>query len=235
MTLTIRKLDVYYGKAQALHQVNLNVSQGEFVAVIGPNGAGKTTLFNAISGFVPYRGQIEFEGCALPRRADQVVRRGIIHCPEGRNLFPYLSVRDNLRLGGYRRQASDAEIAGDLEAVYQLFPVLKERAHQVARTLSGGEQQMLAIGRALVGRPRLLLLDEPTLGLAPIVRANISEALRAIQKRYQMTILLAEQNAVFAFEHSQRIYLLETGRVVREGTAAELKADAYIRQSYLGG
>lgn len=235
MILTVKDLDVYYGKAQALHGVNLSIGAGEFVSVIGPNGAGKTTLFNAISGFVPHRGQINFEERPLPRRPDQIVRLGIIHCPEGRSLFPYLSVQDNLNLGAYRLKVGDRQISAELETVYQLFPVLKGRARQLAHTLSGGEQQMLAIGRALMGHPQLLLLDEPTLGLAPIVRANISEALRAIQQRYRMTILLAEQNATFAFEHSQRIYLLETGQVVRQGTADELRADESIAKSYLGG
>ncbi len=230
--LKVNGLDVYYGKAQALRGVSFALAEGEFVSVIGPNGAGKTTLFNAISGLVPYRGEILFAARSLPRKPHEIVQSGLIHCPEGRSLFPYLSVLDNLQLGAYRR--SDREITSDLNAVFELFPRLKERQRQLVHTLSGGEQQMVAIGRALMGRPRLLLLDEPTLGLAPIVRTHISQALDAIQERYHMTILLAEQNADFAFKHSQRIYLLETGQIVREGTVEELKRDDYIRQAYLG-
>jgi branched-chain amino acid transport system ATP-binding protein len=231
--LEVSKLDVFYGKAQALRAVTFTVAEGEFVSVIGPNGAGKTTLFNALSGLLPYHGQVQFAGQDLPRKPHEIVQLGLIHCPEGRSLFPYMSVLDNLKLGAYRRQ--DKEIEQDLHAVFELFPRLKERQRQLVHTLSGGEQQMVAIGRALMGRPRLLLLDEPTLGLAPIVRSHISQALHAIQERYQMTILLAEQNADFAFQHSKRIYLLETGQIVREGTVEELKRDDHIRQVYLGG
>jgi branched-chain amino acid transport system ATP-binding protein len=230
--LEIERLDVFYGKAQALYGISFEVEEGEFVSLIGPNGAGKTTLFNALSGLVPYRGRIRFAGRELPKRPHEIVQLGIVHCPEGRSLFPYLSVLDNLMLGAYRRR--DGDIRSDLKIVYELFPLLKERERQLAHTLSGGEQQMLAIGRALMGRPKLLLLDEPTLGLAPIVRAHISQALDEIRERYQMTILLAEQNADFAFKHSQRIYLLETGHIVREGSAEELKQDEYIRKAYLG-
>jgi len=231
--LEVEDLDVFYGKAQALRGISLVVEEGEFVSVIGSNGAGKTTLFNAISGLIPYRGRIRFAGRELSSKPYEIVQLGLIHCPEGRSLFPYLSVLDNLKLGAYRRR--DGGITDDLRVVFELFPRLEERQRQLAHTLSGGEQQMLAIGRALMGRPRLLLLDEPTLGLAPIVRVHISQALEAIQERYQMSILLAEQNADFAFKHSQRIHLLETGNIVRQGSAAELKEDEYIRHAYLGG
>ncbi len=230
--MEVTGLEVFYGKAQALHAISFSVEEGEFVAVIGPNGAGKTTLFNAISALVPYRGIIRLAGQELPRTPHEVVQAGVIHCPEGRSLFPYLSVLDNLKLGAYRRR--DPNIARDLEAVFELFPRLAERPHQMVHTLSGGEQQMVAIGRALMGRPRLLLLDEPTLGLAPIVRTHISQALLEIQRQYRMTILLAEQNADFAFKHSERIYLLETGQIVRQGSVEELKRDEYIRKAYLG-
>ncbi len=230
--LQVERLSVFYGKAQALYDVSFSVHECEFVSVIGPNGAGKTTLFNAISGLMLYRGAIRFSGRDLPRRPHEIVQLGLIHCPEGRSLFPYLSVFDNLMLGAYRRR--DSEVQRDLEIVYELFPRLRERQKQLAHTLSGGEQQMTAIGRALMSRPRLLMLDEPTLGLAPIVRAHISQALDEICERYHMTILLAEQNADFAFKHSQRIYLLETGHIVREGTAKALQEDEYIRQVYLG-
>ncbi len=231
--LRVESLSVFYGKAQALYDISFVVRQGEFVSVIGPNGAGKTTLLNALSGLVPYRGRILFEEKPLPPQPHEIVRRGVIHCPEGRSLFPYLSVYDNLILGAYRRR--DEGIVRDLEDVYELFPRLRERRRQLAGTLSGGEQQMVAIGRALMARPKLLMLDEPTLGLAPIVRAHISQALEEIRQRYHMTILLAEQNAEFAFRHSDRLYLLETGRIVREGTVAEMREDPYIRQAYLGG
>lgn len=230
--LEVTGLNVFYGKAQALRGVCFTVHEGEFVSVIGPNGAGKTTLFNAISGLLPYGGEIHFAGQDLPRKPHEIVQSGLIHCPEGRSLFAYLSVLDNLQLGAYRRQDKDVE--RDLDVVFELFPRLKERQRQLVHTLSGGEQQMVAIGRALMGRPRLLLLDEPTLGLAPIVRSHISQTLDAIQERYRTTILLAEQNADFAFKHSTRIYLLETGQIVREGTVEELKRDDYIRQAYLG-
>jgi len=231
--LEVAGIDVYYSKAHVLRGVSLGVGEGEFVAVIGPNGAGKTTLFACISGLKEYSGQIIFEGAELPQSPAAIVGRGIIHCPEGRHLFPFMSVYDNLMLGAYRRDR-DKLIQQDLEMVYQLFPILRERRRQLARTLSGGEQQMLAIGRALMGRPKLLLLDEPTLGLAPIVRRDISAALKRINA-HGVTILLAEQNVVFALEHSERLYLLETGRIVKEGTRAEFEADEHIRRSYLGG
>jgi branched-chain amino acid transport system ATP-binding protein len=231
--LEVEELDVYYSKAHVLREVSLEVGEGEFVAVIGPNGAGKTTLFACISGLKNYSGRISFAGEGLPPSPATIVNLGIIHCPEERHLFPFMSVYDNLMLGAYRRNEGRA-IQRDLGMVYGLFPILGERRRQWARTLSGGEQQMLAIGRALMGRPKLLLLDEPTLGLAPIVRRDISEALQKINDQ-GVTILLAEQNVVFALEHSGRLYLLETGRVVKEGTAAEFREDEHIRHSYLGG
>jgi len=231
--LAVEELDVYYGKAHVLRGVSLHVGQGELIAVIGPNGAGKTTLLSCISGLKGYRGRIRFRGEELPPSPAAIVGLGIIHCPERRHLFPFMSVYDNLLLGAYRRDR-DPGIRRDLEMVFELFPVLRERRRQLARTLSGGEQQMLAIGRALMGGPELLLLDEPTLGLAPIVRRAISEALRKINDQ-GVTILLAEQNAVFALERAERLYLLETGQIVKEGTPEEFAADEHIRQSYLGG
>ncbi|MGQ9477733.1 MAG: ABC transporter ATP-binding protein [Candidatus Bipolaricaulia bacterium] len=231
--LEVAGLDVYYSKAHVLRDVALGVGEGEFVALIGPNGAGKTTLFRAISGLKEYHGQIRFKGLGLPRSPAAIVGLGIIHCPEERHLFPFMSVYDNLMLGAYKRDR-DRTIRQDLELVYGLFPILKERKRQLARTLSGGEQQMLAIGRALMGSPKLLLLDEPTLGLAPIVRQTISKALKEINDR-GVTILLAEQNVVFALERSQRLYLLETGRIVKEGTPTEFCQDEHIRRVYLGG
>ncbi|MFQ5795661.1 MAG: ABC transporter ATP-binding protein [Candidatus Bipolaricaulia bacterium] len=224
---------ISYGKARALHEVSLRVNPGEIVAVIGPNGAGKTTLFSAISGLVDYEGTIRFKGDSLPvEEPVETVRRGIIHCPEGRHLFPYLSVRDNLTLGAYRRADRDG-IGTDLDRIYRLFPQLQERRNQTARTLSGGEQQMLAIGRALMGHPELLLLDEPTLGLAPIVRNDIGKAIQEIQDS-GVTVLLAEQNLVFSFELADRIYLLEVGRIVCESRPEELKKAPRVREAYLG-
>jgi len=230
--LEIDRLDVYWGKAHVLKGVSIEVGEGEFVAVIGPNGAGKTTLFRSISGLKDYRGRICFAGEELPPSPAAIVDLGIIHCPEERHLFPFMSVYDNLMLGAYRRDR-DKEIGRDLEMVYELFPILRERRRQLARTLSGGEQQMLAIGRALMGKPRLLLLDEPTLGLAPIVRRDISGALKMINER-EVAIFLAEQNVIFALERAERLYLLETGQVVKEGTRVEFETDEHIRRSYLG-
>jgi branched-chain amino acid transport system ATP-binding protein len=230
--LEVKGLEVYYSKAHVLKGVSLEVGEGEFVAVIGPNVEGKTTLFRSISGLKDYGGQICFTGEELPRNPAAIVDPGIIHCPEERHLFPFMSVHDNLMLGAYRRNR-DKAIQRDLEGVYELFPILRERQRQLARTLSGGEQQMLAIGRALMGKPKLLLLDEPTLGLAPIVRRDISAALRQINER-GVTIFLAEQNVIFALERAERLYLLETGRVVKEGTSAEFEEDEHIRRSYLG-
>jgi branched-chain amino acid transport system ATP-binding protein len=239
--LEIEELDVYYSKAHVLKGVSLAVGEGEFIAVIGPNGAGKTTLFRSLSGLKDHSGRIRFAGEGLPNNPAAIVDRGIIHCPEERHLFPFMSVYDNLILGAYRRNRDKSVTLtndtgtrnGDLEMVYELFPILRERRRQLARTLSGGEQQMLAIGRALMGRPKLLLLDEPTLGLAPIVRQDISKVLKRINER-GMTIFLAEQNVIFALEHSNRLYLLETGQIVKEGTKAEFEEDEHIRHSYLG-
>ncbi len=230
--LSVQGLDAFYGKAQALHTVSLEVEPEAVVAIIGPNGAGKTTLLNALSGLVPFQGKVYFDGRPLPRRPHEIVGHGLIHCPEGRHLFPHLDVSDNLVLGAYRRQ--DAEVARDLATIEGLFPRLAERRRQPAHTLSGGEQQMVAVGRALMGRPKLLMLDEPTLGLAPIVCEDISRALGEIRDQFEMAILLAEQNTGFAFAHAERVHLLETGQLVREGTSAELHADPYIRQVYLG-
>ncbi|MFB6285653.1 MAG: ABC transporter ATP-binding protein [Candidatus Bipolaricaulia bacterium] len=230
--LDVEELDAFYGKAQALHSVSLEVEAETVVAIIGPNGAGKTTLLNALSGLVPYHGEVRFDGQALPRRPSDIVERGLIHCPEGRHLFPYLNVHDNLTMGAYLRH--DAEIDRDLRVVQELFPRLAERRHQPVHTLSGGEQQMVAIGRALMSSPQLLMLDEPTLGLAPIVCEDISRALGEIRERFAMAILLAEQNTSFAFAHAERVHLLETGQLVRTGSGPELQEDPYVRQAYLG-
>lgn len=229
--LLIEDLNVYYAKAHVLKNVSLKVLPGEFVSIIGPNGAGKTTLLRTISGLKDGQGRISFNGAPLPRDPAKVVQLGIIHCPEGRHLFPDMSVKDNLLMGAFRLKHFDPE--SELEKIYQLFPILRQRERQPARTLSGGEQQMLAIGRALMGRPELLLLDEPTLGLAPIMRKVIAEALKQINNS-GVAILLSEQNVPFALANAHRVYLLETGVIVKEGTPDEFRADERVQKVYLG-
>jgi branched-chain amino acid transport system ATP-binding protein len=231
--LEVADLVVHYGKALALDGVSLRVEPGELVAVLGPNGAGKSTLLKAISRAVPSSGAIVFRGqslAALP--SHKVVAAGICHCPEGRRLFPELTVLKNLQLGAYLRDDRDG-IAADLERVYQLFPVLRERSRQQASTLSGGEQQMVAIGRALMGKPKLLLLDEPSVGIAHRLKVQIFQSIREIQLG-GTAILLVEQDALSALGVASRVYLLEHGRVAREGTSEALTHDDYIRQVYLG-
>jgi branched-chain amino acid transport system ATP-binding protein len=233
MLLEIRDLSVAYGKAVALENVSLRVAEGEFVAVLGPNGAGKSTLLKAISRAQPSTGTLEFRGESLQRYpAHAVVGKGICHCPEGRRLFPELTALKNLMLGAYLRR-DRASIEADLAQVYQLFPILQERAAQVVSTLSGGQQQMVAIGRALMGRPALLLLDEPSVGIAHRLKMEIFGAIKRIQ-RNGTAVLMAEQDAQSALRIADRVYVLEHGRVGREGSSAELAADDYIRQAYLG-
>ena len=233
MLLELRDLSVSYGKALALEKVSLRVAAGEFVAVLGPNGAGKSTLLKAISRSQPSIGMLEFRGESLQGLpADAVVGKGICHCPEGRRLFPELTVLKNLMLGAYLRRDA-AAVAADLALVYSLFPVLKERAPQVVSTLSGGQQQMVAIGRALMGRPALLLLDEPSVGIAHRLKIEIFDAIKRIQQG-GTAILMAEQDAQSALRVADRVYVLEHGHLGREGTSAELGADDYIRQAYLG-
>src|SRR5215470_13248525 len=232
--LEVRDLVVHYGKALALERVSLSVERGQLVGVLGPNGAGKTTLLKAISRSVaPSAGYVVFDGRSLDGLpAHAVVSRGICHCPEGRRLFPELSVFKNLMLGAYLR--SDREgVSRDLDKVHSLFPVLKERAGQQASTLSGGEQQMLAIGRALMGAPTLLLLDEPSIGIAHRLKVEIFQAIRAIQQA-GMAVLLVEQDARSALAIAGRAYVLEHGRIVREGAPGELARDDGIRRVYLG-
>jgi len=231
--LEIRELSVLYGKAVALEHVSLCVAEGEFVAVLGPNGAGKSTLLKAISRAQPSAGTLELRGESLQNYpAHAVVGKGICHCPEGRRLFTELTVLKNLMLGAYLRRDQTA-IEADLAQVYQLFPILQERGAQVVSTLSGGQQQMVAIGRALMGRPALLLLDEPSVGIAHRLKMEIFGAIKRIQ-RSGTAILMAEQDAQSALRIADRVYVLEHGRVGREGTSAELAADDYIRQAYLG-
>jgi branched-chain amino acid transport system ATP-binding protein len=232
--LEINNLFVHYGKALALEGISLRVEKGELVGVLGPNGAGKTTLLKAISRTVPpSSGHIELAGQSLDGLpAHKVVGHGICHCPEGRRLFPELSVLKNLMLGAYLRNDKDG-IEADLDAIFKLFPILRERSKQQASTLSGGQQQMLAIGRALMGRPSLLLLDEPSVGIAHRLKIEIFEAIRSIQ-RSGTAVLLVEQDARAAMAIAERVYVLEHGRFIREGAAKALANDDDIRRVYLG-
>jgi branched-chain amino acid transport system ATP-binding protein len=233
--LEIDALVARYGRITALDGISLHVDEGEIVTLIGANGAGKTTTLRAVSGLIkPAGGRVRFDGADLGGlAASAVVRLGIGHAPEGRRVFPRMTVRENLELGAYTRTGK-AEIASDLEAVLETFPRLRERIEQKAGTMSGGEQQMLAIGRAMMARPRLLLLDEPSLGLSPLFVQTIFGVIRAINER-GTTVLLIEQNAHQALAIASRGYVLETGRVAFAGTSAELLASPEVRAAYLGG
>jgi branched-chain amino acid transport system ATP-binding protein len=231
--LELRDIHVSYGSIRALNGVSLRVDDGELVALIGSNGAGKSTTLKTISGLLRARqGALLYEGQEITRAStDRIVALGISHCPEGRRIFGRLSVRENLLLGAVRLKGES--LRADLERVYELFPILKERLNQAGGTLSGGEQQMLAIGRALMSRPRLLLLDEPSLGLAPLLVERIFGVIREL-KRQGMTMLLVEQNVHHALDVADRAYVIETGRVTLDGPTAELKHNPQIEQSYLG-
>ena len=233
--LEIRDVVCCYGKVEALKRVSLVVNQGELVALIGANGAGKTTLLKTISGLLPVTGgRMTFEGADITRAsARHVLARGIAHCPEGRHVFPDMSVEENLEMGSYLR-SDTKEIAADRARVFEIFPVLAERRRQVAGTLSGGEQQMLAISRALMSRPKLLLLDEPSLGLAPNIVERTFEVIRRIRAE-GTTVLMVEQNAYAALEMCDRAYLLESGTLTLEGTGRELIDNPHVRKAYLGG
>jgi branched-chain amino acid transport system ATP-binding protein len=233
--LEVTNLVARYGRITALADVSLTVEEGEIVTLIGANGAGKTTTLRAISGLVrPAGGAIRFDGRDTTRLApNEIVRAGIGHSPEGRRVFPRMTVRENLELGAYTQRVK-AEIAADTERVLTIFPRLKERYEQKAGTMSGGEQQMLAIGRALMSRPRLLLLDEPSLGLSPKLVSTIFEVIRDINAR-GTTVLLIEQNARQALAVATRGYVLEVGRIAHSGAAAELAASEAVRAAYLGG
>lgn len=234
MLLEIRNLVVHYGRAQALHDVSLHVNSGEIVTLIGSNGAGKTTALRTISGLVhPSSGEIWFAGERVDRLApDQVVRRGLCHVPEQRDLFPHMTVLENLMMGAFL-QTDRATIQEELDRIFLHFPVLQERRHQQARTLSGGEQQMLAITRALMAKPKLLLLDEPSLGLSPVLIKQIAKVVRGIHAR-GVPIVLVEQNARLALGLAQRGYVLETGQVVLDGPAEELVKNDLVKRAYLG-
>ncbi|MFC5324533.1 ATP-binding cassette domain-containing protein [Bradyrhizobium oligotrophicum] len=223
--LQVDNVGVLYGKAQALQDVSLHVHEGEFVSVVGLNGAGKTTLFNAISGLVPYSGEVKWAGRNLGGgTAAQIARSGIVQCPETRELFGDMSVRENLELGG--NALSDIERNERLEWLFELFPILKTRQPQLARTLSGGEQQMLAIARALMMKPKLLILDEPTLGLAPVILETLSKALDRLRETTKITVLLGEQNVTFALPHADRVYVLDHAKIVWEGPPDRFEAEA---------
>jgi branched-chain amino acid transport system ATP-binding protein len=233
--LTLNDVRVSYGAIQAVKGISFEVNDRELVALIGSNGAGKTTTLRTISGiFRPKSGQITFDGLDLTRMpAHHIVAKGIVQAPEGRQIFGSLSVRDNLMLGAVARR-DRTTISSDLDWVFDLFPLLKERLGQAGGTLSGGEQQMLAIGRALMGHPRVLLLDEPSLGLAPLIVARIFEVISRL-KAEGVTILLVEQNARKALAVADRAYVLETGRIILSGSAKELAANPEVERAYLGG
>lgn len=232
--LKINDLNIFYGKAHALKGVSLTVEEGEIVALIGNNGAGKTTILNAISGLLPvHSGKVIFEEVDITSAAaDDIVRRGIVHVPEGRHIFPDLNVQENLRLGAYTRRGVD--IQNDYDRVFNLFPILKERINQAGGTLSGGEQQMLAVARALMSHPKLLLLDEPSLGLAPVLVELIYKTIIEIHQQ-GTPILLVEQNAFIALNAAHRAYVIETGEIVLSDSAANLLQNPTVQAAYLGG
>lgn len=231
--LEIKELRVYYGKALILDGVDLRVDQGELIGVIGPNGAGKTTLLRAISNVAPVMGSILFQdqqiGSLSPER---IVSLGVIHCPEGRHLFPDLSVLENIEIGAYLRKDREA-IEQDKADVFEMFPILQKREKQAAGTLSGGEQQMLAIARSLMAKPSLLLLDEPSTGLALLVKQDITKKIKQIRER-GVTTLLVEQDIQMAFDLSNRIYLLEQGKIAMEGMKEDIASNDYVKEVYLG-
>jgi branched-chain amino acid transport system ATP-binding protein len=232
--LAVAGLEASYGWTKVLHGIAFEVQEGGITTILGANGAGKTTTLRAVCGMVKTAGEIHFDGRRLDGRAtEDVVRLGIAHVPEGRGTFVQLTVEENLRLGAYVR-AKKGTLAQDFERVYQYFPVLGERRRQVAGTLSGGEQQMLAVARALMLRPRLLLLDEPSLGLAPMVVREIFRIVRAINQEEGVGVLLVEQNAAMALDLAQNAYLMETGRILMSGPAPTLRKDDAIRRAYLG-
>ncbi len=233
--LDIENIDVFYGKVPALHGLSLNVQPGEAVTLVGANGAGKSTLLKAISGTVHTRGRIDFNGRSLVgMKPEQVVRQGVVHVPEGRRIFPGLTVVENLEVAAYAAGRGNKEIKEDLPRMLKIFPALEARRKSYGWSLSGGEQQMLAIARGLMARPKLLLLDEPSLGLAPLLVQEVFRVIREIPE-HGTALLLAEQNARVALAMADRGYVLETGRIVQEGPARDLLKDEAIIAAYLGG
>lgn len=235
--LKIRDLHAYYGPIEALKGIDLEVRNGEIACLIGSNGAGKTTLLNAVSGMIKISGDICWNDAELSKmNCTKIAKMGIMHVPSGRHVFPGLTVKENLEVGtiNWRGPFGAPKFKDDIETVYSLFPRLKERENQLAWSMSGGEQQMLAVGRALMGRPKILLLDEPSMGLAPVVVAELFEKIVEINQKLEMTILLVEQNSKIALKNSQYAYVIEEGKITIEGSSAELRNDPRIRQAYLG-
>ncbi|HXJ10316.1 MAG TPA: ABC transporter ATP-binding protein [Burkholderiales bacterium] len=234
MLLEAKGLHASYGPTRVLHGIDFALQEGGITTLLGANGAGKTTTLRALCGMVKTAGEVRFGGKRIDARAtEDIVRLGVAHVPDGRGTFAHLSTEENLRLGAYTRRDKEA-VRGDFERMYAYFPRLKERRHQQAGTLSGGEQQMLAVSRALMLRPKLLLLDEPSFGLAPLVVQELFGILRAINQKERVSMLLVEQNASMALELADRAYLIETGRIVLSGAAADIKRDDAVRRSYLG-
>ena len=233
--IKLEKLNTYYGNIHALRDVDIEINEGEIITLIGANGAGKSTTLMSICGVIPPRsGKIIFEGNDITKTAtDEIVARGIIQVPEGRRIFPALTVRENLDMGAFLRKDKE-QIKKDIEYIYELFPILAERRTQVGGTLSGGEQQMLAISRALMAKPKLLLLDEPSLGLAPIIVQQIFSIIKKINQEQKTTIFLVEQNANLALRTAHRGYVMETGRITQADTTKALLANDKIREAYLG-
>ena len=231
--LAVQRLVAGYGPVQVLDGLDLSVDAGEIVVVLGANGSGKTTTLRALSGMIPAKGSVVLNGTeVLGRKPEELVSLGVAHVPQGRGTFPDLTVEENLRVGGYTRSA--AEVAEDMDRWFEVFPRLKERIDQAAGSMSGGEQQMLAIARALMSRPTLLLLDEPSLGLAPLVTRDVFERIAQINAELGTTVLVVEQNANLALDIATRGYVLETGRIIAEGSADELRNDDVVRRAYLG-
>ena len=233
MLLELNDVEVDYGKVRALKGISISVAEGEMVSIVGANGAGKTTTLKTICGLLkPSAGEVVFDGQRIDgRRTEEIVRRGIAFCMEGRRLFPFMSVLENLQMGAYSRR--DRQVKAELDRVFELFPDLKDRQKQAAGTLSGGQQQMVTIGRSLMSRPRLLMLDEPSLGLAPIVVSQVAKTVQALNKD-GLTVLLVEQNARMALRISDRAYALEVGEVTVQGDSDELSKSDYVRRAYMG-
>ncbi|PLT35572.1 ABC transporter ATP-binding protein [Bacillus sp. V5-8f] len=233
--LKLNGISVKYGSFTAIQRVNIDVTQGDIVVLLGSNGAGKSTTFRTISGLnKPFEGDIEFEGKSIKGRSpDKIVQSGVVQCPEGRKLFSEMSVQENLRMGAYVHRAKKDQIKQSLEHVYELFPILKEKRNDPAGSLSGGQQQMVAIGRALMAKPKVMLLDEPSVGLAPLIVEQMFEVIQQINKE-GTTILLAEQNANAALKIATKGYVFENGSIVVEGSADELFSNEEVRKAYIG-